>query len=217
MLYWIGSALFFSLVSITLAPGLFTEGEWLPFFVFASITAICTFVATYKYKRRKQAKELGKRSQAQFVEQKKEIDAGNLPVLNVDMRLYAGEQVHWCGSAELMETKTLGYSAGTAGVSVRVASGLVVRTGGIKGGAIKDLVSVASGNLAATSRRLVFTGDLKSFDVQLSKVNHIEKMTDGLVIHADGRARILSISEPSGNVMTGHAIMDKLLQNTPLQ
>jgi hypothetical protein len=91
----------------------------------------------------------------------------------------AGEKAYGAVMARLQETKTVGYSAGTTGVSVRVAKGVTLRTSGTRGKAIKGMVSVASGELVVTDKRVVFAGDKKSFAIPLGDLLNTTNYKDG--------------------------------------
>jgi len=81
--------------------------------------------------------------------------------------------------AKLQEMQTVGYRAGTSGVSVRVVKGLTLRSGAIKGGAVKGAVIVSSGELVITDRRVIFAGDAKSFAINNDKLISTTNYTDG--------------------------------------
>jgi hypothetical protein len=90
-----------------------------------------------------------------------------------------GEKAYAAVLAELMEVQTVGYSGNTAGLSVRIAKGVTVRTGGIRGKAVKDMVSAASGELVITDTRVLFAGDRKSFAIPLSQLLSATNYSDG--------------------------------------
>lgn len=90
-----------------------------------------------------------------------------------------GEKAYAAVLANLMEVQTVGYSAGTAGVSFRIAKGVTVRTGGIRGKAEKEMVKAASGELVITESRVLFSGDRKSFDIPLAKLLNATNYSDG--------------------------------------
>jgi hypothetical protein len=81
--------------------------------------------------------------------------------------------------ASLQETKTVGYSAGSTGMSVRVAKGVTLRTSGTRGKAIKGMVSVSSGELVITDKRVIFAGDKKSFAIPLGDLINTTNYNDG--------------------------------------
>jgi hypothetical protein len=91
----------------------------------------------------------------------------------------AGETAYASVASELQEVQTVGYSAGTSGVSVRVAKGVTLRTAGTRGKAVKGMVSVASGELVITDKRIIFAGDRKSFAISLEDILSTTNYTDG--------------------------------------
>jgi hypothetical protein len=217
MIWWALGAAFFGIQLVIAVVGLFAGGSFTAVLFPGVLTLVCGLVTFNKYK-------VGKTHSAALIDnirqaqdQIAQIQGGSLPVVQSGIRLYQGETVHFSATGELLESQTVGYRGGTAGVSVRVAKGVTVRSGSIKGGAIKDMVVVASGEFAATSARLVFAGNLKSFDVKLGKVNHIEKLDDGLIVHADGKARIIKLLCTNASAQLGQAVIDKLLQDNPMQ
>jgi hypothetical protein len=86
----------------------------------------------------------------------------------------------------LRELKTVGFEAGSAGVSLRIAKGVTVRSSATRGRAIKGLVDVASGELVITNRRVIFAGDMKSVSMSLHSIVNITDYADGFALH-DGR------------------------------
>jgi len=67
--------------------------------------------------------------------------------------------------------KVVGYTGSSAGVSVRVAKGVSVRTGANKGRPVRGNVrEYASGDLVITNKRLIFVAQKKGFDISVSKI-----------------------------------------------
>jgi hypothetical protein len=93
--------------------------------------------------------------------------------------LKADEKAYGSVMASLQETKTVGYSAGSTGMSVRVAKGVTLRTSGTRGKAIKGMVSVSSGELVITDKRVIFAGDKKSFAIPLGDLINTTNYNDG--------------------------------------
>ncbi len=93
--------------------------------------------------------------------------------------LKPGETAHCTIAGELKEIKTTGYSAGSAGMSVRVAKGVTLRTASIRGRAQKGMVTVSTGELVVTDQRIIFAGDAKSFTVSNDKVLSTTNYSDG--------------------------------------
>jgi hypothetical protein len=217
MIWWALATAIFGLQFLFSAIALFSGGPAFALLIPGALTAVCGYVTFYKFKTGKAKSGVLLEQVRQVQEQVAQIQGGSLPVVQSSIRLYQGEVVHFTAAAELLESQTVGYRGGSAGVSVRIVKGVTVRSGSIKGGAIKDLVTVASGEFAATSARLVFAGNLKSFDTKLAKVNHVEKLDDGIIIHADGKTRILRLQCTNATTQLGQAVIDKLLQDTPMQ
>lgn len=91
----------------------------------------------------------------------------------------AGEKAYGAIEATLQEVKTVGYSAATKGMSVRVAKGLTLRTGGMRGKAVKGMVGVSKGELVITNQRVIFVGDHKSFAIKLDDLLNTTNFIDG--------------------------------------
>lgn len=91
----------------------------------------------------------------------------------------ADEKAYGAVMASLQEIKTVGYSAGTTGVSLRVARGLSLRTSGTQGRAVKGAVIVATGELVITDKRVIFAGDRKSFAIPIESLLSTTNYSDG--------------------------------------
>lgn len=98
-------------------------------------------------------------------------------------RLKAYEVAYVAVPAELKAIKTVGFKAGTAGMSVRVAKGVTVRTASTQGGAVRDLVTVARGELVVTDRRVIFAGDAKSLALNLDQILNVTYYLDGVGVN----------------------------------
>lgn len=97
--------------------------------------------------------------------------------------LKSGEKAYGSVFARLQEVQTVGYAGGSSGVSVRVAKGLTLRTGGMRAHAVKGAVIVASGEIVITDQRVLFAGDRKSFDIPLESLLNVTNYTDGIGFH----------------------------------
>jgi hypothetical protein len=124
-----------------------------------------------------------------------------------------GEKAFATVIANLEEIKTVGYSAGSAGVSVRVAKGVTIRSGGMKGGAIKELVSVASGELVITDKRVIFAGDLKSFAISLDDLISTTNFSDGFGF-SDNKSTYTLITHNENDRMRFAVVIEKLLRDS---
>jgi hypothetical protein len=107
-------------------------------------------------------------------------DASGSPVV-----LKNGERVHFVAEAVRFITKNrvVGRTASTAGASFRVAKGVTIRTGGIKGKSIYgDVTSSYNGKLSVTNKRIVFTDEQKPFEVGLGSVSAIDYDENGRTV-----------------------------------
>lgn len=131
-------------------------------------------------------------------------------LLKGDEKAYAAVQ------ASLQEMKTLGFKAGTTGVSIRVARGVTLRSAGTRGQAVKGMVAVASGELALTDRRIVFAGDLKSFAINLDDLISITPYDDGFGF-GDSRSTHTVRMSPGKEHLLFKIALDKVLAQHRLQ
>lgn len=130
--------------------------------------------------------------------------------------LKPSEKAYAAVLANLMEVQTVGYSAGTAGVSVRIAKGLTVRTGGIRGKAEKGMVNVASGELVITDNRVLFSGDRKSFDIPLGKLLNATNYSDGFGFSDNKKTYTLTTANEADRVKFA-VTLEKMLHPQPVE
>lgn len=126
--------------------------------------------------------------------------------------LKTGEKAYGAANAGLHELKTVGYSAGSKGISVRVAKGVTLRSGGMRGKAEKGVVQVATGELVITNERVIFAGDMKSFVIPLDSLLNTTNFSDGIGFSDNKTTYTLSI-ENSKERMVFAAIVDKVLRD----
>jgi len=93
------------------------------------------------------------------------------------------------------------YVGGSTGVSVRVARGVYLRTGGYKGERVstQSLELQDVGLLGITTKHLYFKGLHKGFRIALSKLVSIERFSDGIGILKDGanpKPQIFAVDDP---------------------
>ena len=143
------------------------------------------------------------------------IRAGELPGHDPEVRplldvpglvLTAGEVVHWAVPGSLLEERVVrrGYVGGSAGVNVRIVRGVSVNVGRHKGDLVSErgIVPVSDGTLVLTSKRVVFRGERKSFQLAFAKL--MEYGVDGgtvRVTDAAGKSREVRLQDPSGGVV----------------
>lgn len=124
----------------------------------------------------------------------------------------ADEKAYGAVMASLQETKTVGYSAGTTGMSVRVAKGLTLRSSGTRGKAIKGMVAVASGELVITDKRVIFAGDRKSFAIPLADLLNTTNYNDGFGFSDSKATYTLTTSNDRERMLFGVAL-NKVLRS----
>lgn len=104
------------------------------------------------------------------------LGLGNPEVFYDDFYPQPGECVIYNAMAEAFidEEKTIGYTSGYSGASVRLAKGLTIHTGGRKGEPIRDIVRDSyMGDYLITNKRLVFISTFYSFDIKLDKITAV--------------------------------------------
>lgn len=129
-----------------------------------------------------------------------EIKKGNLPVsTEANLITQKGEVCYWAEPSELLEERVVRrrYEGGSRGVSVRICKGVSYRVGAQRGQLVSDtaVVPVSTGKLILTSKRVVFTGDKKSFNSKLDKLLDVEFYSDGIKFSpATGKPKLFRFS-----------------------
>lgn len=114
-----------------------------------------------------------------------------LPIADSNLILSENEVCHYYGNVEhrIVKNRVIGHKADTAGVSLRVAKGVTIRKGGVKGAAIRgDVVEKTLGKLTVTDQRIVFGSAKASFEKKLSAITSITPYTDGIEIQFGSNA-----------------------------
>jgi sRNA-binding protein len=141
-------------------------------------------------------------------------NAGRLPEVTPEHLISKkGEIVHIELIAELQKEVTLShreFAAGGAGVSVRIAKGVRVHTGGVRGQGYTvydgtELQTEDTGILAVTSQRLVFLGQRKTLEIPYAKLAGLNVYSDGFVVSATNRQRTLMFVGFDGPVAAAYA------------
>lgn len=110
----------------------------------------------------------------------------NLVIQNPDINLQKDEVCFYSGPAQAYHKKNVvtGYSGRSAGVSVRVAKGISVHTGGSGGKSIRgDVVEKYPGRFYLTNKRLILLSEKYGFTVPIPKILQMQFRNDGMVIH----------------------------------
>lgn len=150
-----------------------------------------------------------KHAQIQRLHDLSQIKRGNLPRINGSgVVARKGEWFHWSCLSTLLEEHVTGrkYLGASQGVSIHVARGVTFHTGGQRGHAVNEtgLVVVAHGELFITSQRLIFAGDLKSFDLKFEKIVNLQIFSNGLNVGVPtGKAKRVRFDQAVDGEMMG--------------
>jgi len=140
-------------------------------------------------------------------------NAGRLPEIEPQHLISKkGEVTHIELNAMLQKEVTLShreYKGGGAGVSLRVAKGVRVRTGGGRGVGYTvidgtQMQTEDEGILAVSSQRLVFLGGRKTIEVPYTKLAALNVYTDGLTVSASNRQRTMMFVGFDGPVVAAY-------------
>jgi hypothetical protein len=114
------------------------------------------------------------------------IVEGNLPEIDSTVRLTRNEVAHFEGPATWMHLKTRRKRvAGSRAQSVRIAKGIRLRSNSTPGKTVEweEFQPVSEGKVVVTSKRLLFVGDKKNFNVKLDKILDLELFPDAVMIY----------------------------------
>ena len=118
-----------------------------------------------------------------------QILKGTLPVITNSPIARQGETTHlYCQAIRFItKNRVVGRTASTAGVSVRVAKGVSVRTGGIKGHSVYgDVTATHEGEFVLTNKRVIFVHGQHGFQSTLATLDAVSELPDGKVILQKG-------------------------------
>ena len=88
--------------------------------------------------------------------------------------------------------QVVGHEASLLGASFRVARGVSIRGGGIKGGSIKeDVTTTYGGTFVLTNKRIIFLNEQKGFESTIDTLGTIRSTEDGKVIITKGSESLI--------------------------
>lgn len=178
-----------ALVTLTTASEYKTGIEWVIAVIFAVLAILC-FWRAMKASAAKKAK-LAANQTFMTDQELEQIQAGVLPVLpGVPVVLGEGEVAHFFGPARryITKTKAVGRTGSGGGVSVRVAKGVSLRTGGGSSQTVyNDVTDSFVGQVILTNRRIVFLSKQNGFDCKLDAISAIAPEGDRLLIQAGAK------------------------------
>lgn len=120
--------------------------------------------------------------------------------------LKSGEKAYGSVQASLKEVKTVGFSAGTTGISFRVAKGLSLRSSSTRGRAVRSMVNVADGELVVTNQRIIFAGDRKGFSIKLDNLINTTDYSDGFGFNDNRSTYTLTTGNATGRLLFSIAL-----------
>jgi hypothetical protein len=147
------------------------------------------------------------------------VNAGRLPYADPGgIVTKKGERVHVHEAASVLkEVVNREYQAGSRGVSFRIMKGVTYRVGATRGRMVevgRSWQPEDSGELAVTSRRLLFTGDRRTIEVPLQKILDLNLFDDAVQVHVSGRQTPHTFQVPSGPLVAAvlNAVIQPLLE-----
>lgn len=185
-----------ALIAATISPEYRTGIEWVIALLFVVLAALL-FWQGAKVSARRKAKRQTDAVSFMTDQELQQIQAGVLPELaSVPVVLSEGEVAHFYAPARryITKTKAVGRTGSGGGVSVRVAKGVSVRTGGGASQTVYDDVTDSFGGVVVlTNRRIVFLAKQNGFDCKLSAISAILPEGDGLMIQAGAKNYRLAV------------------------
>lgn len=187
-----------ALVSVTTSPEYKTGIEWVIALLFV-VLAVFLFWHGSKSSAGKKAKRQGGNGTYMTEQDLQQIQGGILPALvSVPVVLDEDEVAHFFAPARryITKKKAVGRTGSGGGISVRVAKGVSVRSGGGASQTVYDDVTDAfAGRVVLTNRRIVFLAEQNGFECKLSAISAIMPEGDGLMIQAGAKNYRLAVAQ----------------------
>lgn len=185
-----------ALVSATTPAEYKTGIEWGIAAIFLVLAVLC-FWRGSKASARKKAEQEDRNETYMSDQDLQQIQAGELPVLSsVPVILGDGEQAHFFAPARryITKKKAVGRTGSGGGISVRVAKGVSLRTGGGASQTVyNDVTDSFVGQVILTNRRIVFLSKQNGFDCKLDAISAITPEGDRLMIQAGAKTYRLTV------------------------
>ncbi len=186
-----------AIITVTTAPEYRVGIEWVIVLIFAALAGLC-FWRGAKSTRKKAANQSANKTY--MTEQDLQaIQGGVLPVVSgVPVILAEGEVARFFAPARryITKTKAIGRTGSGGGVSVRVAKGISVRSGGGASQTVYDDVTDAfAGQVVLTDRRIVFLANQNGFDCKLAAISAITPEGDRIMIQAGSKSYRLTVAQ----------------------
>lgn len=173
--------------------------EWAIALIFAALAAVFFWKGAKAGARKKEQRRAEADKAYMEDNELQQIEAGVLPSLvDVPVILGEGEVGHFCAPARryITKKKSIGRTGSGGGISVRVAKGVSVRSGGGASQTVYDDVTDAfAGRVILTNRRIVFLAEQNGFECKLSAISAIMPEGDGLMIQAGAKNYRLAVAQ----------------------
>lgn len=148
---------------------------------------------------REREKELIQMREIAVRERIADIRSGRLPEVDVSaVKLRDGERAIFAAQAILLEKQTVGFEGGRASVNIRLTKSISVGQAAYRGKHKKEFVPVTAGELVVSDRRIVFAGELKSFEISRDKLTHYHQLGGGVLLFHVG-AKTYSVMLSAGD------------------
>ena len=117
------------------------------------------------------------------------IEEGDLPVVDVDIKLQRSETCHFATEVDWLENRkvTTGYNYSGPTARIRIVKGVYWRLGSmsIKPMSEDVLKHIDSGKLYVTSKRVLFRGEKGNKSLKLNRIIAVEAFSNGVQIEKD--------------------------------
>lgn len=157
------------------------------------------------------------RSTKTFRYKPKQLDLYSIsPVLTPGLILRPGEICWLSEPVKVGHTKevTTGYAGRSSGISVRVAKGVTLHTGGSRGVPVKRTVMEKfDGTLYITSQRIVLASSKYGFNQPLRALTHITPYRNALELQFGNKACLIFLKEPLYASQVLHEVVSGQLES----
>jgi len=128
------------------------------------------------------------------------IENGELPVREVSINLQKNECCYFTSNADWLENRTVTNRINYAGPTIRIKimKGVYYRAGsmGVQKITSEQLQIIDSGLVFLTNKRIIFVGNKKNSNIQLSKILSVNPYSDGVGIEKEsGKSPIFRLSD----------------------
>ena len=171
----------------------------LGFFLGTIIFMIIVFVTTKKAVRRGDQLPCVTKYVNPYIVESGSNEGGHPQVRYDDIFLQKDERLLFAVPAKtfIEKEQVVGYAGGNAGVSIRVAKGVSVRTGSNRGRTVRqNVMKFNDGDYVVTNKRIVFVSQNDGFEYNLKKISAAKKIShDTFIILQGGKQKNICMDE----------------------